>query len=99
MRCAGFVLEAAKEDVAAVRHQTAGQVTTVYPQALRPRETALLYRDKLIPFAHQASEVMLVAYQSGKADFTNLITALRSKAMRDRPTCKRRINCASASRG
>jgi outer membrane protein, heavy metal efflux system len=73
-------LEAAREDLAAVRNQTAGQVTTVYRQAMRSHETALLYRDKLIPLAHQAFEVMLVAYQSGKADFTTLITALRQQS-------------------
>lgn len=72
-------LEAAKEDLASIRNQTAGQVTTIYRQALRSRETALLYRDKLIPLAHQAFEVMLIAYQSGKADFTTLIAALRQQ--------------------
>jgi outer membrane protein, heavy metal efflux system len=73
-------LEAAKEDLASIRNQTAGQVTTVYRQALRSHETALLYRDKLIPLAHQAFEVMLIAYQSGKADFTTLIAALRQQS-------------------
>lgn len=73
-------LEAAKEDLASVRIQTAGQVTTLYRQILRSRETALLYRDTLIPLAHQAFEVMLVAYQNGKVDFTTLISAFRQES-------------------
>jgi outer membrane protein TolC len=52
-------------------------VTTIYRQILRSREAALLYRDTLIPLAHQAFEVQLVAYQSGKIDFTTLISTFR----------------------
>jgi outer membrane protein TolC len=63
-----------------VRIQTAGQVTTVYRQILRSRETALLYRNTLMPLAHQAFQVMLVAYQSGKTDFTTLISTFRQQS-------------------
>ena len=73
-------LDAAKEDLESVRNQTAGQVTTLYRQILRSRETALLYRNTLVPLAHQAFEVMLVAYQSGKTDFTTLISAFRQES-------------------
>ena len=70
-------LDAAQEDLESIRTQTAGQVTTLYRQILRSRETALLYRNALVPLAHQAFEVMLVAYQSGKTDFTTLISTFR----------------------
>jgi cobalt-zinc-cadmium efflux system outer membrane protein len=70
-------LDAAREDLDSIRLQTAGQVTTIYRQILRSREAALLYRDTLIPLAHQAFEVQLVAYQSGKIDFTTLISTFR----------------------
>jgi cobalt-zinc-cadmium efflux system outer membrane protein len=73
-------LDAAKEDLESIRNQTAGQVTTLYRQILRSRETALLYRNTLIPLAHQAFEVMLVAYQSGKTDFTTLISTFRQES-------------------
>lgn len=70
-------LDAAREDLEAVRLQTEGTVTAIYRQILRSRETALLYRNTLVPLAHQAFEVMLVAYQSGKTDFTTLISTFR----------------------
>jgi outer membrane protein TolC len=73
-------LDAAREDLESVRIQTAGQVTALYRQILRSRETALLYRNTLIPLAHQAFEVMLVAYQGGKTDFTTLISTFRQQS-------------------
>lgn len=73
-------LDAAREDLESVRIQTAGQVTTLYRQILRSRETALLYRNTLIPLAHQAFAVMLVAYQGGKTDFTTLISTFRQQS-------------------
>jgi cobalt-zinc-cadmium efflux system outer membrane protein len=73
-------LDAAREDLESIRTQTAGQVTSLYRQVLRSRETAVLYRDTLIPLAHQAFEVELVAYQGGKADFTTLISTFRQQS-------------------
>lgn len=70
-------LDAAREDLESIRIQTAGQVTALYRQILRSRETALLYRNTLVPLAHQAFEVMLIAYQNGKTDFTTLISTFR----------------------
>jgi outer membrane protein, heavy metal efflux system len=70
-------LSAAGEDLDSIQIQTAGTVTALYRQVRRSRETALLYRNTLIPLAHQAFEVMLVAYQSGKTDFTTLISTFR----------------------
>jgi cobalt-zinc-cadmium efflux system outer membrane protein len=71
---AGRNLDAAREDLESIRLQTEGNITALYRQILRSRETALLYRNTLIPLARQAFEVMLVAYQGGKVDFTTLIS-------------------------
>jgi outer membrane protein TolC len=73
-------LNAAREDLDSIRVQTAGTVTSLYRQILRSRETALLYRNTLIPLAHQAFEVMLIAYQGGKVDFITLISAFRQES-------------------
>ena len=40
-------------------------------------ETSLLYRDQLSPLADQGFQVALVAYQSGKIDFTTLAASLQ----------------------
>jgi outer membrane protein TolC len=73
-------LNASREDLDSIRVQTAGNVTSLYRQILRSRETALLYRNTLIPLAHQAFEVMLIAYQNGKVDFITLISAVRQES-------------------
>lgn len=70
-------LGAAREDLESVRLQTQGTVTALYRQILRSRETALLYRNTLVPLARQAFEVMLVTYEGGKTDFTTLISTFR----------------------
>lgn len=74
---AGFDLAAAREDLDSIRAQTAAGVTNLYRTAQLDRDTALLYRDSLIPLARQGFEVALVAYQSGKIDFVSLAGALR----------------------
>jgi outer membrane protein, heavy metal efflux system len=74
---AGFDLAAAREDLDSIRSQTAAGVTNLYRTAKLAYETALLYRDSLIPLARQDFEVALVAYQSGKIDFVSLAGALR----------------------
>ncbi|HLW71735.1 MAG TPA: TolC family protein [Candidatus Binataceae bacterium] len=73
-------LDAAREDLDSIRTQTAGQVTVLYRQILRARETATLYQHTLIPLAHQAFEVMLISYQGGKSDFTTLISTFRQQS-------------------
>ena len=40
----------------------------------------MLYRDSLIPLAHQAFEVTVVAYQGGKTDFASLIGTFRQQS-------------------
>jgi cobalt-zinc-cadmium efflux system outer membrane protein len=70
-------LNAAGEDLQSVRLQTEGTVTALYRQIRRSRETALLYRNTLVPLARQAFGVMLVSYEGGKTDFTTLINTFR----------------------
>jgi cobalt-zinc-cadmium efflux system outer membrane protein len=74
---AGYDLQAAREDLTSIRAQTAAQVTILYRQAQLSWQTAVLYRDSLIPLARQGFEVALVAYQGGKIDFIALASALR----------------------
>jgi cobalt-zinc-cadmium efflux system outer membrane protein len=79
IRRASQDLDAARGDFDSISLQTAGQVTALYRQILRSRHTALVYHDTLVPLAHQAFEVMLVAYQGGKTDFTTLISTFRQE--------------------
>ncbi len=74
---ANYNLEAARDDLNSIRNQTAAIVTTLYRNALLAYQTAMLYRDSLIPLAQQDFHVALVAYQSGKIDFVTLATAFR----------------------
>ncbi len=76
---AAYDLDAAREDLASVRNQTAAQVTTLYRRAQLAHQTAVLYRDSLIALAQQGFDVGLVAYQGGKVDFVSLITVLRQR--------------------
>ena len=48
----------------------------LYRSARLAYRTAMLYRNTLIPLAHQDFEVALVAYSSGKVDFTTLTASL-----------------------
>jgi outer membrane protein, heavy metal efflux system len=77
VRRAGADLEAARDDLSSIHRQTAASVTMLYRNAGLASETAALYRDSLIPLARQDFAVALVAYQSGKIDFTALAGALR----------------------
>ena len=74
---AQFDLAAAREDLDSIRSQTVAGVTNLYRTAQLARDTALLYRDSLIPLARQDFEVSLIAYQTGKLDFNGLSGALR----------------------
>jgi len=74
---ATYDLQAAREDLNSIRNQTAAQVTTLYRQAQLSYNTAVLYRDSLIPLARQWFEVALVGYQGGKIDFITLATTLQ----------------------
>jgi len=73
---AGYDLEAAHDDLGSIRSETAATVTTLYRTTQFAYQSAVLYRDSLIPLARQAFEVALIAYQSGKIDFTTLSLTL-----------------------
>ncbi len=73
---AGHDLEAARDDLASVRTQTAAAVTSTFRTTQLAYQTALLYRDSLIALSRQDFNVALIAYQSGKIDFTTLAGAL-----------------------
>jgi outer membrane protein, heavy metal efflux system len=73
---ANYDLDAARDNAALIRNQTAATVTTLYRNAGLAGDTAALYRDSLIPLARQDFSVALIAYQSGKIDFTTLSGAL-----------------------
>ncbi|HVN63685.1 MAG TPA: TolC family protein [Candidatus Binataceae bacterium] len=70
-------LEAARENLDSIRSQTAATVSTIYRTAQMAYESAMLYRDSLTPLSRQDFSVALVAYQSGKIDFTTLSGVLQ----------------------
>jgi len=70
-------LQAARSDQALIRIQTAAAVATLYRSAQFAYETAILYRDSLIPLALQDLRVALTAYQGGKIDFVTLSSAVQ----------------------
>ena len=71
-------LQAARSDQSLIRIQTAAAVATLYRNAQFAYESAILYRDSLIPLARQNLRVALTAYQGGKIDFVTLSTVLQS---------------------
>ena len=70
-------LQAARSDQALIKIQTAAAVATLFRSAQFAYQTAILYRDSLIPLARQNLRVALTAYQSGKIDFVTLSGALQ----------------------
>ena len=70
-------LAAARSNQDLIRIQTAAAVATLFRSAQYACETAILYRDSLIPLARQDLRVALTAYQSGKIDFVTLSSAVQ----------------------
>jgi outer membrane protein, heavy metal efflux system len=70
-------LEASRYDLVTIKNQTAAAVTSLYRAAQYGYQTAILYRQSLIPLADEDFEVALIAYQSGKISFVALAQALR----------------------
>jgi outer membrane protein, heavy metal efflux system len=70
-------LEASRYDLVSIRNQTAAAVTSLYRSAQYGYQTAILYRQSLIPLANEDFQVALIAYQSGKISFVELSAALR----------------------
>lgn len=70
-------LQAARSDLNLIKIQTAAAVATLFRSAQFAYETAILYRDSLIPLAQQDLQVALTAYQSGKIDFVTLSSVVQ----------------------
>ncbi len=70
-------LAAARSDQALIKIQTAAAVATLYRSAQFAYESAILYRDSLIPLALQDLRVALTAYQGGKIDFVTLSSVVQ----------------------
>ncbi len=74
---ASALLDAARADRRAAELQTETAIVALYRSTRLAYDTAVLYRDSLIPLARQDFQVALIAYQSGKVDFTTLSGALQ----------------------
>ena len=70
-------LAAARSNQDLIRIQTAAAITTLFRSAQFAYESAILYRDSLIPLARQNLRVALTAYQSGKIDFVTLSSVVQ----------------------
>ncbi|MGH8014103.1 MAG: TolC family protein [Candidatus Binataceae bacterium] len=73
---AKYDLEAARDNLDLLKSQTAAIVTTLYRNDRFAYQTAMLYKESLMPLANQGFQVALVAYESGKIDFPALAAAL-----------------------
>ncbi|MFI5361005.1 MAG: TolC family protein [Elusimicrobiota bacterium] len=69
---AGSLLDAARANRRGAELQTVAGIVELYRTTKLAYDTAVLYRDSLIPLARQDFQVALIAYQSGKVDFTTL---------------------------
>jgi cobalt-zinc-cadmium efflux system outer membrane protein len=69
---ASSLLDAARADRRSAELQTETGILQLYRSTRLAYDTAVLYRDSLIPLARQDFQVALIAYQSGKVDFTTL---------------------------
>ena len=74
---ANYDLDAARDNAALIRSQTAASVTMLYRTAQISYRSATVYHETLIPLSRQDFQVALVAYQSGKIDFVTLVGALQ----------------------
>jgi len=74
---AASLLDAARADRRSAELQTETGILQLYRSTRLAYDTAVLYRDSLIPLARQDFQVALIAYQSGKVDFTTLSGTLR----------------------
>jgi outer membrane protein TolC len=74
---ANRLLEVASENRKQVELETKTSITQLYRSTRLAFDTALLYRDSLIPLARQDFQVALIAYQSRKVDFATLSGTLQ----------------------
>ena len=77
IRSARRLLDAARENRRLVELQAETAVAQLYRSTRLAYDSALLYRNSLIPLARQNFQVALIAYQARKVDFTSLSAALQ----------------------
>ncbi|HXN84693.1 MAG TPA: TolC family protein, partial [Candidatus Binataceae bacterium] len=78
VKSAEYSLESARQSLKLIRSQTAASVTQIFRSTRFAYDSAQLYKESLIPLAHQDFQVALIAYQSQKIDFLTLSAALQS---------------------
>lgn len=78
IRAADRLLESARQNRRSVELQTQASVVELYRSTQLAYQTALLYRDLLVPLALQDFRVGLIAYQSQKIDFLTLSSILQN---------------------
>jgi outer membrane protein TolC len=71
------LLDAARADHRLAELQAEAAIVQIYRSTKLAYETAVLYRDSLIPLARQDFQVALIAYQSRKVDFPTLTGTLQ----------------------
>jgi cobalt-zinc-cadmium efflux system outer membrane protein len=77
IRAADRLLEAARENRRFAELQTETSIVQLYRSTKLAYDTAILYRDALVPLAQRNFQVALVAYQSRKVDFPTLVGTLQ----------------------
>jgi outer membrane protein TolC len=78
IRSASDLLDAARQNQTSVELQTETSVVQLYRSTNLAYQTALLYRNFLVPLADKNFRVALVAYQSKHIDFTTLANTLQN---------------------
>lgn len=73
----GFDREMAKAALHNMVNMTSWEAAEAYVMAEAAKRTYLLYKENIVPQSQQALNVVLIAYQSGKADFQTLLQVER----------------------
>lgn len=78
IQSASNLLEAARQNRSSVELQTQTNVVQLYRSTNLAYQTALLYRNLLVPLADKDFRVALIAYQAKQVDFTTLAGTLQN---------------------
>ena len=70
--------EAFTLDAAALRTKTAGEIREVWTRRDTANRTVALYRDRLLPLAHQSADSLRIGLVTGKNSLTELVIAQRA---------------------
>jgi outer membrane protein, heavy metal efflux system len=94
---AGFDLEAAREDLNAIRIQTAARITILHRHAQFDYLDAVVYRDSVVPQSRHAFETALAAYRAHHEDFAT-VARMREQLHEIRGTYLQAVNRVLADR-